>query len=50
MGGVEAIPENHYCLTCGFVEWSVKDNAIKQDLHEHLGTMRKLKWIMKLTV
>lgn len=42
MAGVNEVPENHYCLTCGFVEWSVKDNIVKQELHEHLGTMRKL--------
>lgn len=43
MTGASAIPNNHYCLTCGFVEWAVKgDNTVKQSLHEHLGSMRHL--------
>ena len=48
MFGTNQVPENHYCLTCGFIEhgWTFgrgyKTNLIKQQMHEHLGTMKKL--------
>ena len=42
MFGTAWVPKNHFCLTCGFIEWSVKDLTVRQGLHEHLGTMRKL--------
>jgi hypothetical protein len=43
MFGTYRVPAHHYCLTCGFIEWSpVTTMKIKQELHERLGTMRKL--------
>jgi ribosomal protein S27E len=44
MFGTNRVPANHYCLTCGFVEFLVKGNTndVKQGMHERLGTMRKL--------
>lgn len=42
MFGHTDVPSNHYCLTCGYIEWTLKDNKAKQGMHEHLGTMRKL--------
>jgi hypothetical protein len=45
MFGVNKVPSNHYCLTCGFIEWSpIHTMKVKQELHERLGTMRKLEW------
>lgn len=40
------IPKNYYCMVCGFVEWSIANNTVKQHMHEHLGTMKRMeKWI-----
>lgn len=40
--GVYNKPDSGFCHTCGFVEFLVRDNVVKIDLHEHLGSMRKL--------
>jgi hypothetical protein len=48
MFGRNDVPPGHYCLTCGFIEHGptfgrgYKTNLIKQELHERMGTMRKL--------
>ena len=42
MFGTDKVPDGHFCLTCGFIEWSIPDLTVRQGLHEHLGTMRKL--------
>jgi len=34
-----SIPDNHYCLNCGFVEFAIADNIVKQHMHVHLGSM-----------
>jgi hypothetical protein len=40
---IERIPSNHWCATCGFIHWSVKDSIVRRELLVHLGCMKPLR-------
>lgn len=41
--GLDKPPPEHFCMTCGFVHFAVKDDMkIVQELLVHLGQMKPL--------
>ena len=43
--GGDTIPANHWCATCGFIHWSVRDPSfvVQRELLVHLGAMKPLR-------
>jgi hypothetical protein len=42
--GRNDVPANHWCATCGFIHWSVRDPSfiVQRELLVHLGVMQPL--------
>ena len=52
MFGRDRVPANHWCATCGFIHWSVRDPGfvVQRELLVHLGVMKPLRRITDVAV